>query len=96
MIFEGSRYEHSDVVRIVGPDGVARQTVLPADNTTGQQFQFAYYTVQDGDRIDMLAERFLGDPELWWVIADHNPEKMFYDYLAVGSLLRIPSGLGTG
>lgn len=96
MIFEGSRYEHSDVVRVVAADGVARQTVIPTDNISGTSFQFSYYTVQDGDRMDVLAQRFLGDPELWWVIADHNPEKMFYDYLAVGSVLRIPSGLGTG
>ena len=27
-----------------------------------------------GDRLDLLAARLLGDAELWWRIADANPE----------------------
>ena len=95
MIFEGSRYEHSDVQRIIAPDGTARQTVLPTDPSE-QTFTYTYYTVRAGDRIDILADRFLGDAEAWWVIADANPQRLFWDYLPDGVVLRIPRGLGTG
>ncbi len=36
--------------------------------------QAVEYTVTQGDRIDVLAYRHLGDSRLWWVIADLNPE----------------------
>jgi nucleoid-associated protein YgaU len=92
VIFEGSRYEHSDVVTLLGADGQPRQTVLvDAPRTT--VLAFSYYSVRAGDRIDLLAERFLGDAELWWVIADANPQHMYYDYLPEGIVLRIPGDI---
>ncbi|GAB7045624.1 LysM domain-containing protein [Catenuloplanes indicus] len=30
------------------------------------------HEVVDGDRADLLAHRYLGDPELWWRLADAN------------------------
>jgi nucleoid-associated protein YgaU len=30
------------------------------------------YVISDGDRIDNLAQRFLGDPALYWTICDVN------------------------
>lgn len=35
--------------------------------------QAVEYTVTQGDRIDVLAYRHLGDSRLWWAIADLNP-----------------------
>jgi nucleoid-associated protein YgaU len=32
----------------------------------------ATYVVTDGDRLDNLAQKFLGDPALYWVICDAN------------------------
>ena len=31
------------------------------------------YRVKTGDRVDVLAYRFLGDPGQWWQLADANP-----------------------
>lgn len=92
-VFEGSRYEYNDIVRIVGPDGRARPTIALAENNSKPLFQFAWYTVKDGDRIDIIAARFLGEADLWWMLADYNPEWLYYDYLPPGTLLRIPNGL---
>lgn len=92
MIYEGSRYEHSDVQRLTAPNGTPRQTVL-AETPQSTPLTFSYYTVTTGDRIDILAERFFGDAELWWVIADANPQHMFFDYLPDGAVLRIPGDL---
>jgi hypothetical protein len=95
MIFEGSRYEHSDVVRVVATDGKARPTVI-AEEPVDQSIQYAFYTVRLGDRVDLLADQFFGDPELWWKIADANPRRLFWDYLPEGTTLRIPSGRVSG
>jgi hypothetical protein len=35
--------------------------------------QIDEHAVADGDRADNLANRYLGDPEQWWRIADANP-----------------------
>ena len=48
------------------------------------------HTVVEGDRLDLLAHRYLGDARLWWIIADYND--IFWPLeLEVGSTLRIPS-----
>jgi hypothetical protein len=53
--------------------------------------QFTYYTWTQRDRIDLIADRFLGDPSLWWVIMDFNPEQLNPMTIPVGALLRIPN-----
>lgn len=94
MIFQGSRYENSDVVRMQ-KRGATRLTVVPVPPDVTPVFSFAFHTVIEGERIDILADRFFGDAELWWVIADVNPRWSFFDRLPAGTVLRIPNGLRT-
>lgn len=51
------------------------------------------HLVVDGDRLDLLAHRYLGDPELFWRICDANtvlrPEELTDE---IGRLLDIPVG----
>lgn len=49
------------------------------------------YQVQGGDRIDALATRFYGEPELWWVIAAANNLEILPTELNEGDFLRIPA-----
>jgi len=49
-----------------------------------------FHLVVDGDRVDLLADQYLGDPTLWWVICDVNDLAFPLD-LPVGATLRIPS-----
>lgn len=49
------------------------------------------YQVQNGDRIDRLANSFYGDPVLWWVIAEANGLEILPTELNDGMILRIPS-----
>ena len=44
----------------------------------------------EGDRIDLLAHRYLGDARLWWIICDYN-DIFFPLELQPGTDLRIPS-----
>jgi hypothetical protein len=56
----------------------------------------AEHSVVQGDRLDVLASRYVGDPQLWWRIADANPELDPDELIAhIGRWLRItqPSGM---
>ena len=44
---------------------------------------------QAGDRFDLLANQFYGDPNLWWYIAKAN--KMKFNNIPAGTKLRIPA-----
>lgn len=55
------------------------------------------HMVKGGDRVDMLAARYFGDPELYWRVCDANMED---DPLAltvtVGARIAIPQPPGAG
>tara|TARA_R100001509_G_scaffold165100_1_gene145137 strand:- start:2423 stop:2731 length:309 start_codon:yes stop_codon:yes gene_type:complete len=54
-----------------------------------------YVLTGEGDRLDLLADQFYGDPRLWWVISTANknlPQNSIH--LPVGTQLRIPSNVG--
>ena len=57
------------------------------------------YVVQGGDRLDQIAARFLGDPELFWQICDANgamqPQRLTE---TAGSriILAMPAGIPGG
>lgn len=89
MIFEGSRYEDADVVPTEGADGVYRATIFPT-RTVAPPTAFTRHRVVQGDRLDVLAETAYADPELWWVIADANPELLDPDDLKPGTVIRVP------
>ncbi len=58
--------------------------------------QVGQYTVTQGDRLDIIAARYLGDPTLFWRIADANRALRPEDLVAVvGTVLRIclPEGI---
>ena len=48
-----------------------------------------YIITQEGDRLDLLANQFYGDPTLWWYIARANNLKFMT--LETGITLRIPT-----
>ena len=47
-----------------------------------------YFIAQEGDRCDNLANRFYGDPQLWWFIARVN--NLTANNIPAGTSLRIP------
>lgn len=49
-----------------------------------------FHTVVEGDRIDLIAYRYLGRAELWWIICDYS-DFFFPLELELGTVLRIPS-----
>jgi nucleoid-associated protein YgaU len=52
---------------------------------------YSLYTVNEIDRIQGIANQFLGDPELWWRIMDVNPEILNPFQIPAGTTIRIPN-----
>jgi nucleoid-associated protein YgaU len=69
-----SRYNAVQVLQRMATDGrpiayVARRFIAPPMPGVAP----LSYSVVFGDRLDLIANRFIGDPEQWWKIADANP-----------------------
>jgi nucleoid-associated protein YgaU len=69
----GSRYRGVGVATLEreGADPIAylRRRLVPAP----ERFSVVQeHAVVEGDRLDVLAARYLGDPELYWRLADAN------------------------
>jgi phage tail protein X len=91
MIGQDSRYSTAKVVTANGPDGEPRQEMRVAFPSP-KLISYTYYRVVSGDRADTLAWDFYGRADLWWLIADANPEIIDWFDITVGEVLRIPSG----
>lgn len=90
MIYNDSRYA----------TGVAYRAHDARTNTYGisvrrnfptQKTNFYHYTWVERDRIDYIAEEFLGAADFWWVIMDFNPEIIDPFDIPVGTVIRIPN-----
>ena len=86
MIDEESRYRTS-ILYLDGTDEFIG--VRPALDTTPQPDDI-FHDVLEGERVDILAFRYYGRADLWWIICDYNT--IFYPLgLEVGATLRLPS-----
>jgi hypothetical protein len=68
-----SRYHGLDTLAVTAADGtsrvyLARRFVPPPERFALQQLHF----VAAGERLDQLAARYFGDPEMFWVLCDAN------------------------
>ena len=90
MIFHDSRYADSYIYKAYDSRRqkyeVAVERIFPSESSG-----FFYYTWVEGDRMDIVAQDFLGNPSFWWKIMDYNPEIIDAFDIPVGSLVRIPS-----
>jgi hypothetical protein len=85
-----SRYYDLPRATLVGPDGrehaYVRRRFVPDTKSEGVQ-----HTVSQGDRLDNVTARTLGDPEAFWRICDANratrPDELTE---VVGRVLQIP------
>lgn len=52
-----------------------------------------YIYASDGDRLDLLAQQFYGDPTLWWIISNSNNISHDSLFITPGTQLRIPTNI---
>jgi hypothetical protein len=92
MFPETSRYYQLETAKWTSPAGreivFLRRRFLPrADSFT----VLAEHMVTEGERLDQITARYLGDPEQFWRVADANNAMRPDDLTAeVGRTLRIP------
>jgi nucleoid-associated protein YgaU len=97
-----SRYHGFSVLQYAPPGGqvfpyLARR-IVPQPGAPNYA-TVAQYTVTQGDRLDIIAARFLGDPLLAWLICDANGAMRPQDLVATpGTVLAIttPQGVPGG
>jgi nucleoid-associated protein YgaU len=77
MYSSSSRYRLSD----------SRQT---AERRPPSPTRYITYTVREGDTIESIAARQLGDPLRYWEIADINPQFKFPLDIVPGKVIRLP------
>lgn len=63
-----------------------RPRILDIDRPSNRE-----YSVQSGDRWDVISSRLLGDPRNWWIIGDFSQVLDPFTELVVGKKLIIPS-----
>lgn len=87
-----SRYYGAPIESTTLPDGtpvnyLARRIIPQPDTYSSTKS----YVIVDGDRLDNLAAKFLGDPTLYWMICDANGATDPDDLTAqVGATILIP------
>lgn len=89
MISANSRYVTDIVSRVQGANGNWNLAVYHAQVGT-KTLQFTYYSMRQGDTLTRLASVQYADDTLWWVIADANPEVLYWDNLPIGTTIRVP------
>lgn len=91
MFDPSSRYYNLDKSEYTMPDGrtvtYKRRRFLPRE----EMQLLVEVTVTQGDRLDLIASRTLGNPEHFWRICDANNAMNPFDLTAeIGRTLRIP------
>ena len=91
-----SRYYSTETATYETPDGrfirrLRRRFLPPLDRFTLLQ----EHLVTEGDRLDNITAKYLGDPEAFWRICDANPILLPEDLEEIGRRIRItlPEGI---
>lgn len=80
MFFRGSRYLGVGEYEVAAPGGEGTVRVVRTRSPSSTERGFLYQVVE-GDRIDLLSNRFYRTPRKWWLICDANPGLMSADEL---------------
>jgi nucleoid-associated protein YgaU len=78
------KYDSTSRYKLDESGKIALRTVLPIGG------QYVLYTVKQGDTLESIATKHLGNPKRYWEIADVNPQVKFPLDLVVGKTIRLP------
>ena len=92
MFFPDSRYAKTGTYQVTGADGTQLTvTRLPVPPQPERIAVLGFHPHGDGQRLDAIAEHYLGDPTGFWRLADANAT-VVPDALAVRPVIGIPPG----
>lgn len=87
MFFPGSRYQNAGTYTVTLPNGkTVRVTKLPLPTPKPL---LGYHRRLEGQRLDLIANRYLKDPTAFWQLCDAN-DAVVPDALASRDLIGIP------
>lgn len=72
MFLKNSRYKDARRFEADAAGEIRCKGVRPRE--IGAAVGVVEYVVREGDRLDLLASHYYGDPRLWWRILDANPD----------------------
>ena len=72
-----SRKRYSSTEAFSYPDGAPRPYRGLKPREVKAKTAYVEHEIKPGDRLDTLAQAYYGDPRLWWVIAQANPDAFF-------------------
>jgi nucleoid-associated protein YgaU len=84
------RYNNNKTKKLTDGRVVYTSKILPSVPKSDDDL---YIVVQEGDRLDSIAQQYLDDASLWWVIATANQIHDAPFSLADGTILRIPANV---
>ncbi len=92
MLEETSRYYYLETGKFTNPDGriiaYKRRRFLPQSENLQLQVEL---TVNEGDRIDRIANTYIGSPEMFWQLCDANNTMNPFELVATpGKQIRVP------
>jgi nucleoid-associated protein YgaU len=93
VIGRGSRYRVEDVYSSDDPARTDHPIAGARPRLVGTADSFDVrreHRVEAHERLDMLAQRYYGDPLLFWLICDANETLFPEDLMVPGRVLRIP------
>jgi nucleoid-associated protein YgaU len=88
-----SRYIYNEILKVKETkQNYLESTIYPKVKPNNNDL---YIISEQGDRLDLLANKYYGDTTLWWVIATANNINDATFYVEAGIQLRIPSDTNT-
>lgn len=86
-----NRYLHTNIKETKSKKRYLESTIYPKVPPTDNDI---YIITEQGDRLDILANKYYQNPSMWWVIATANNINDANFYIEPGIQLRIPSNVG--
>lgn len=85
-----NRYENIQIISGSAPTDIRyyRNVIYPEIEPTEED---TYIIASSFDRLDLVANDFYGDPNLWWIISSANNLPGNSLYITNGTQLRVPA-----
>jgi nucleoid-associated protein YgaU len=86
----GSRYENSVVDYFRKTENGQAYPIVFYTFDTLDSISYYTHTFVKGETLTALSWKYFNRPDLWWVIAEYNPEITNFVNIEGGTVLRIP------
>jgi nucleoid-associated protein YgaU len=90
-IVSGSRYEFSLVDYFRKTENGETTPIVFYEFDDLFNISFITHTYTKGETLQGLSQKYLRTPELWWAIAEYNPEVTDFINIPGNTVLRIPN-----